>query len=578
MNLSIPKRFLIISAVLYVCSFLFFFIINYVQFAPKNIDLYFKGSWILNSAMIRFFDNMVTIQCCAIIFTFSVFYPRIKTESGIEVLTAKNFNSLVTVVIIILLLLTAVFFTEKELLQPRLYQKLDTLSYLTKTGRAYYEQAEQYSADGKLFEAETAIKRYLAIKPDDEAALDLFKTISGRIENQYSLAERDAPVSSESEPVRDLTYKDAMKLAENFLKTEDYYSAYYYAQIASRLSGGAGDARGLSSEAWALLSETEPSSEETEAFSLHNRKKQGTKLLLAGKPIEAYYLFNQLAVEYPEDPDIIKYTKESVRETRKLTYFIDEAENALSLPGITDICFLNVNNETERELFYCEKVVFLSEGIFFRNIETMAIGSDKGVLRHMTAEYGKLYGDHIVLNGIDRENNKIRIIPEYLVSDSLPELYNTIKLNIDYNLLGGLSSSSNIYRKMNIIELYEFEPLIAAFGWMVEPLYLEIITRILNPFAFIILSLIMIAISWKYRRFAGKLPVAALILSPALVYIIALLTEAYIYGIRILCGWLFLGFGKPAALALLTSSQVILLITAFLLIAGLKTSDGRQTN
>lgn len=575
MNLSIPKRFLIITAVLYVGSFMFFLILSYIQFAPKDIDLYFKTGWIINNSMLQFFNYLIPVQCTAVLLTFSVFYPKVKSESGIDILTSKNFNQLVTVIIIILLSLTALFFSGNEILKPGFHEKLDSYSYLTKTGRAYLEQAQKAGAAGKLLEAQNLITRYLAVKPHDQEGTEFYNTINKRIDNQYSTADPEDFQNTDSIDSLELSYNDAIRLARNYLEAEDFYSAYYYAQIASQLAEESQDARQITAEAWTSLSKTAPSKLETEQFSLYSRKKRGTDLLLGHNPIEAYYLFNQLKVEYPSDPDVTKYLNESIKETRKLTYFIDEAENALNFPGINDIFFLNIDNEDIREICFLGKMVTIAEGTFFEDIETISFNSNTGVRRHITAKYSKLIGNHLLLNGIDRENNNIRLYPEYLVSDVVPEFYNTFKLNVNPMHLNGLSTSGNIYKKMSMIELIEFAPVIAGYGWMIEPLYIEMITRVLNPCGFIILSLLMIVLGWKYRRFAGKIPIAGLVFSPVLIYVVTLVSEAYIYAIRILCTWIFLGFGKPAALGMLAASQIILLIAAFLLIAGLSTGDAK---
>ena len=574
MNLTIPKRFLIITISFYVLSFLFFLVLNIYQFAPKSIDLYFKTSWIINRSFLQLFENLIPVQATAIIYTFSVFYPRVKTDSGLDLLTAQSLNRFITIVIIILLTLTALFFTGNEIFKPRIHDNLDTFSYLTETSRAYFKQAESAFADGDLLEAENSVQRYLAIKPDDEKGEELYRSINARIENQYSAVNPETSDENSDIYSLDLSYEDALRLARRYLEIEDFYSAYYYSQIASGLSNGSNESNSIRAQAWAALSKTAPSNEETEEFRLFSEKKRGTDLLLGGSPIEAYYLFNRLNIENPADPDIDKYLDESIRETRKLTYFINEAEDALNFPGKTDIAFLNTNTDEEREIVFFGKMVTGLTGTYFENIESIRF-TGSTVISRMTAKYGKLIGDYIVLNGIDRENPNIRLYPEYPVTDKLPELYNTLKLNIFWGHLHGLSSSGSIYRKMNLIELIEFEPVISGYGWMVEPLYIEIITRILQPCGFIILSLIMIAISWNYRRFRGKIPIAGLVLSPVVIYITALFTETYIYGMQLFSSWIFLGFGRSLTVILLAVSQIVLLVTAFLLIAGIRPEDNR---
>ena len=564
---SIPKRYMIISLILYVSTFLFFFIFNNIQFPQKTIDLYFKSGWIINRSALQFFENLIPVQCLAVLFTFSVFYP----DSGIGLggLSSKAFNQLVTLVIVITLFLAALFFIGNEIFKPGFHSRIDSYEYLTKTSRTYLSQAEDAAEDGKYLKAQNLIERYLAIKTDDKEGLEMYKTVSERITNQFSIAEDIFEEDKVVQNARNLSYDDALRLSRSYLELEDYYSAYYYSRIATELSGSSEDARALTSEAWAALLKTEPSKEDSEEFDLFSRKKRGTELLLSRKPIDAYYLFNELKIDYPDDPDVRKYHAESIDATKNLTYFIDEAEQILNFPGVTGICCLNVNSSDQKELLFIGKMVTLAEGTFFENIEVMAFSPGAGVNKQMTARFGKLVGNHIVLNGIDRENKNIRIFPEYQISDSIPEIFNTLKLNVPPHFLNGLSSSTNIYKKLNMLELIEFEPLISSFGRPVEPLYVEIIYRVLKPFSFMILSFLILAFSWKYRRYSGKTPIAGIILSPVVIYITSLFAEAYIYAVQILCSFIFLSSGKAAAVSLLIVSQVVLLTITLVLISSM---------
>ena len=283
MTLSIPKRFLIITAAVWLLALLFFTVFNIIEFAPKEIDPYFRTGWIFNRSLLLFLNYLIPVQCTAVIYTFSVFYPKTRTDSGLEILTSKNFSSLVTIVIVILLSLTAVFFAGTEILKPKLHDKLDTYAYLTQTGRAHLEQAQTAADDGRLFDAETAVKKYLAIKPEAEDGLVLYRTIAQRLENQYSIVDNGEEPDTGNTPPLDLSYDDALSLAQRYLDREDYYSAYYYSRIAAGLSDRSGEAAGISSEAWTRLSETAPSREEKAEYRLFSQKKRGTDLSLLQK-------------------------------------------------------------------------------------------------------------------------------------------------------------------------------------------------------------------------------------------------------------------------------------------------------
>jgi len=557
---------MIITLILYICTFFFFLILNYIQFSPKTIDLYFRNSWVINNSLLQFFENLIPVQCLAVIFTFSVFFPD--KNLGIGGLSSKIFSQLVTAVITITLCLAALFFVGNEIFKPGFYNKIDSYEYLTKTSRTYLEQTEAAVKNGKFLESQDLIERYLAIKPGDPTGIELKKTISKRIASQFSVSDTYSETLPELQEAKNLSYEDALHLARTYLELKDYYSAYYYSQIATGLSESSEDARSLTSEAWTALLKIEPSEEDNEEFILHSQKKRGTELLLGSNPIDAYYLFNELSIDYPDDPDVKKYLAESIRKTRNLTYFIDEAEKIMSFPGITEIYCLNINEENQKELLYIGKMVNLAEGTFFGDIEIIDFSPTSGISRQMTARFGKLVGDHIVLSGIDRENQSLRIFPEYHITDAIPDI-NTLKLNVDPYFLKGLSSQGNIYKKLNMLELIEFEPMISGYGWPVEPLYIELIYRILKPFSFIILTFLMLAFSWKYRRFSGKIPIAGLIFSPAVIYITAIVSEAYVYALQLLCSFIFLSSGKAAAVSLLIISQAVLLMLMLLLISSM---------
>ena len=574
MQESIPKRYLLISLILYVCSFLFFFVYNITAFPLKIVDSYFKSSWILSRSLLQFFENQIPVQALAVIFTFSVFYPE--SQGGAAVLPMKKLNQLITLVIVITLCLAAVFFVGNEVFRPRLHGRLDSYEYLTKTSRAYMSQAEEAAGAGRFLEARELLEHYLAIKPGDPAAGEMYKNVSERIANQFSSGPGHERAGYEMQDAANLDYEDALRLARSYLELKDYYSAYYYSRIAAGLASDSEDAKALTSEAWERIRKTEVSAEDAEEFDLFSRKKRGTGLLLSDRPVDAYYLFSRLKIDYPDDPDVDKYLAESLSKARELTYFIDEAENIRSFPGSTGIICLNINEAGRKQLVYIGKMAVLPDGTFFEDIEVIDFVPGHGVTRQVTAPYGKLVGDLIVLNGIDRENRNIRIFPEYHVSDIMPELYNTLKLNVDPYYLHGFDSSGNIYRKLNMIELIEFEPVIAGYGHPAEPLYLEIINRILSPFNFMIISFLMIAFGWKYRRLSGKKAVAALILTPVTVYVTALFSEAYSFAAGSLCSFFYLSFGLSPAILLLILSQAVLLVIMLLLISSM-TIRGRGT-
>ena len=571
MKMSLPKRFLIISISCYAAAFFLLIAVSFFQFAPKEIDTSFRSVWVFNNSMLLFFNNLISIQGLAVLLTFSVFYPT--GEYGIKALTLKAFNQTVTIIIVILLCFTALFFTGNEIFKPGIYSRLDLLKIQTETSRTYYEQALKYREDNELVKAREMIERFLAVKPEDTAGEELYDDIIERINIQFAESSDEDTIRPGTIETSELTYDQAVLLARNYLKKDDFYSAYYYASIASGLSNSPKEAKELSAQAWIGLSEEAPDREEKEEYLLFSRKKHGAELLLSGRAIDAYYLYKELSVDYPNDPDVSKYLRESLSAAVKLTYFTDDAATALKFPGINDICFINYSDETEKEIIYIEKMVRTAEGIFYNGIEVLDFKRGSGITGHFTALYGKAVGDHIVLNGIDRENPNIRVYPEYLVTDKMPEMYNTLKLYPAPEQLRGLSADKNIYKKLNLPELLEFEKTVGSYGWNSQQIYFEIFTRILNPCGFLLFSFLMIALGWKYRRAQRKFPLASFILLPITVYITYLAAETYTFTINTIGAFMLLRFGSTFSIALTAVSQVLLLLITFLMISGLNLKD-----
>jgi hypothetical protein len=69
------------------------------------------------------------------------------------------------------------------------------------------------------------------------------------------------------------------------------------------------------------------------------------------------------------------------------------------------------------------------------------------------------------------------------------------------------------------------------------------------------------------------MPVLGFILMPVIMYMTIIASDAYMYAVKILYAWLFLGMGKTTAIALITASQIVLLLIAFLLIARLNPGE-----
>lgn len=569
MSLKLPKRFTIISLILFALCFATLIIISFLKFESKVIDVYFRTQWILNSAIYLFFKFFIPVQALAVVLSFSLFLPSELFTKTSDNYDRKEINANITVVLSVLIFIATFFFVGNEILMPKAYKKNKALQTTTQTARTYKNQANDAFNEDNFIEAHELICKYLAIKSEDKEGLQLKNNIQKRMDNQLALADKANTKSENKIKKYNLTGKEAVATAKNYLNNGDYYSAYYYAQIALKISSTIDMAKTISTQAWTKLSSIEPSKQEIKDYSLFYQKKKGIDLLLSDKSIEAYYLFKKLNSEYPKDEDVKNYLDKSKKEANKLILFIDDAEAALSFPGVLDILFLNINTIEQIEIYSLGKMVTVEGGTYFRDIEIISLSQESGITKHLYAPYGKLVDDYIVLKAIDKDDENVEIVAEYYIKYFAPETANAVKLNYSTELIAGLSTEENLYKNMSLIELFRFKPFLTNLGWPIQPLYIEIVTRILKPCEFMLLSLFLIIISWKYRKKNKGINFLEILFLPVMFFLLVFFSNSYQYMNKIFSSWFYLNFGELTTICVLSLAQIIQFTVIFMLLARL---------
>jgi hypothetical protein len=102
-----------------------------------------------------------------------------------------------------------------------------------------------------------------------------------------------------------------------------------------------------------------------------------------------------------------------------------------------------------------------------------------------------------------------------------------------------------------------------------QRLTVDMVMKLLQPFAFVVVSLFALALGWGYRaRFPGTPSFFALILIPFVPLMLAVLSMLYVHAHRVLLGFVVLAFGFTPALVVLGALQIALLAVALALLAG----------
>ncbi len=468
-------------------------------------------------------------------------------------------------------------------LSPLGRQRLEDLRQQSRSARIYLDQAREQAAARQYGAAVASYDRYLDIDPrnrvvaEERDAAHLQELKRGAQQASPEPREGEANVAEASEP----SAYEYLQKAENALQQGDYFTAHYYASLASEQNPGEPRARRVAAEAWQHISDPRlRSSAERKDAELFQRKEEALDLFRKESYIAAYYSFRQLAEEVPGDPDVRVYLDKSREKVEEKSFFLDELPRFDALPGATGLLFVNPlpegDPQDERELVSIGRMVVREGEGFFRDIEVIRFRSGE-LIGHYAAPYGKLFSDGglsaIIMNGIDRSERNEGVGPTYFRAPARgAEPAGVLRLGVDTEELASLRAASSPLATAGFAALWRLRRESREVGYLEAPLTLELLLRLLEPFTFLILSLLAVALGWAYRaRFGGGPPAAAYLLFPLLPVVAAMLVSLYRHGQRVVLAFLTVSAGFPAALAAMLAIQAVLLLGSLFLLAGQRT-------
>jgi hypothetical protein len=406
-------------------------------------------------------------------------------------------------------------------------------------------------------------------------------------------------------PGQPVTAVQAMAMAEKAFEEERWYDAHWLATLAVRLarSGSAerAPAQALASRAWNKISALEPNAQERERYANYRLKQDGYIAMQANDWINAYYIFQELSVRTPADPDIERYLKESAKGVADIAFFLDEIELALgsvlhnpvfslpmTLPDFdTERDEENIPN-TGRMVLRCSAILLLPDYAYAWNPELVAVDAN-GVFRYrVQAEYGKIVPvaigtaegrareqSALLLRALDRTDGTKRWEPVWTgesgkplesPDDSLFSGGSQVLLNVGYEDLLLLARTRQGIDSLNLRDLFEAKRKLAYYGYAPVVFRVEILRRLAEPVLFLPLAILVLIFGWRYRArrkpryvylpMLGALP---LVFSGAVLWYRGVLGSLLIR--------LSLSFGFEAMLAGFIAGSVLCFVLALIFLA-----------
>ncbi len=313
----------------------------------------------------------------------------------------------------------------------------------------------------------------------------------------------------------------ALAMAEKAFNEERYYDAHWLATLAGRLTReGSAEKKSIeifAARAWNKIASLEPSSREMQEFSRFHRKQDGYNAMVSGDWIRAYYIFQDLMKETPNDQELqifFAMTKEGVE---KIAFFQDEMNTdigELQIGAIFSLPALKTGAPPPgRIVIRMNTLSTFSDFSYTTGIEIIAFNSSGNLAYRMEAPYGKIIPLNIdiddgaagrsirqsvlLMNVLDRNDKNSEWKPVW----SGPERTNNtqIIMDVSYDDFLLLSNARRGLDGLSVQNLFQGISRLGSYGYIPEIFEAEILDRFAEPIVFLPMAILAIIIGWRFR-------------------------------------------------------------------------------
>jgi hypothetical protein len=455
-------------------------------------------------------------------------------------------------------------------------------------------------APGALTDAELSrARQFLAvceyIWPEKNDVVTEWEEIYAEIEQRKLKPSGDGGTSETENPsLRSFTGQrqpvnatEALRFASTAMEENRYYDAHWLSGLAGRLAPQGSveqNAAGrLAAQAWAALERFEPSPDDIRAHDHYRLKREGYEAMTAQDWIRAYYIFLELQLLTPNDPDLEHFIAKCEEGIRSIAFFTDEV--AMTSPLLkTDAVFSVPRIESGgRLVFRAGSISVFGDAAYILNIEILSFDALRRPVYSVAAPYARIVPitiggrakSVIYMRALDRHDKSLRWEPvwESERDEDAPrgsgERIGDAELVIDIAYEDILIASGTEINDTN----YRFASLHAAgerlpdYGFIPEIFSVLEIRSISEPLMLLPLSIFTIISGWRYRVRTRR---ARYVLFPMLV-VLPVVFNTLIHLSRHLSNsfaiWAVLSFGLPIAIALNIGIAAALFVVAIAALA-----------
>jgi hypothetical protein len=319
----------------------------------------------------------------------------------------------------------------------------------------------------------------------------------------------------------------------------------------------------------------EPSSADRKAFEVYRKKREGYAAVLAEDWIRAYFIYEDLSRTVANDPDVSRFLKVSESGTRTVSFFSDEVGASIGAVDIDVVASLP-GEKSGRDILRIKRLHPFADSAYGEGLEFLSFDASGNLRFGVESPFMKAVPlrladseqrTALLLLALDREDEAVRWPPKWTAGSVRPGSETRLILSVPYERLLLAVRARRGLDALSVPELYRGSRELVSYGFIAERFQAEMLRRFVEPFAFLSLSVYVLAVAWRSRarRSIGAAGIPILLLLP---FAMNVLVEAYrqLAGTSAAVFATALPFG--AAVAATIALQGALMLGALLFLAG----------
>jgi len=519
------KRTLPVILVHFVLGFVLCLVYAFVRSTGVDLIAPFINGYRFRSAVLLFVQYMPALQISGLLVGYALAFG--KSSGGPVGRWSPELLTTLKGAFLLCLLCVSLYVVLSEGFTPYLSFRQMEVSERTEDYHDYLRVADESLRAGSLAKAEFEVNGALQIWKDSKEANFLLEKI------RYEIAEaggdgtgtRGGKETADSLVIArssgGLTVLEALDKAADSEKALDFYSAHYYAVLASRLAPDTDPNKAIAlaaaARAWNLMSTGTNLARAGDDARLYGTKQSGYDAIQRFDYLKAYYIFLELQERETQagtgkiDPDVARFLEVARKGVLDSFFFIDETANMRLFESARNVFFVIRHPDGSSDSVLIQGLTYTRSAgrdtAYLRGFEIARFAPDNTLRFQLFVPYAKMLqftstGGKVVpelfLRAVSRDNAGVEIVPTVISGTVSPEELRLLVLDVPYADFSLLVQANRGAASLPLLSLFRFVEKAETYGFSRDLYLAELIARLSDPFLMLIVSIYALVLGWKY--------------------------------------------------------------------------------